>query len=501
VYVAIIAGITAAWIYQRLRAKQDSYIKLIQRQHIIESTAFLIGFLPVTLLGTYLHYYVYGVDGAPLFFGGGSPELRWDNIYNSLKSVLIDLFIEGRSWYLPYRRAPFVELYIWPLALLGARIAWVKMPGLLVRGLILSLPTIIILSAMTGAYPGMRRAAGALPFIYLFSSIGLVYVITLWNNHSEKPKHPLQIAVISLAIATTVFGIIHSLYYQFSFGHKFANSNFGTGFVVEPFDHSDIIDALKKRDVVIDFPEGKAYFDKLFYFHYPRLVNRYRGGAPHSHKVHFLDDLDDEYVSTLVDQRNWMLTGWDPKRLYQLSLDYELCVNMDQFGLYNSIPFVAYSRPFSVQKRKGQCKNSSKFDFKVNSSVLLGSNHTKERVTHSLTCQGPYCDSSRRNFVYTMGGPVSFLLRVPDTYEPIDNFILRVHVLHGQENRESKIYIDSDFLGLLELGQVNATGNAEYIINKEKYKSGSIVKISVLPSDNKDKLGWDIDKVTIIQPE
>ena len=506
VFVALALGYGVAWFLQRIVLERFGGWPIVSIVSIKYWVCFFLGFITVMAFGVYLHFRVYGVNGDALFFGGGNPTAQWFQIVSNLKAVLIDLFNEGRSWYLPYRGTPFVEVFVWPIALLGARVAWVSRSTWTVRGLIFAIPLIIILSAMTGAYPGMRRAAGVLPFLYLFASIGMVYILGSRCNSENEVKQGRSAAHCTYnvflryaAVITVVIGIGHLIYYQFTLGRNYTSFNFGTGFVLEPFEYEELMEVLQEKDIVIDFPEGKEYFDKLFYKHYPSLARRYRWGYKSDHNVHFIGDRNDPFIRNLNQRDNWILAGWDPVRIYQISQDFGLCVNLKRFDSYESIPFVAYSFPLSDGNEGGSCQGPEELGFDINNSIMLGYRYSEEKVRHLFECEGPNCNPSREDFIYTRGGVVSFSLRIPEKWTTNAGHELKIHVLNGQRNRESRVYVDSEYLGLLNLDVVDEVGIVRYRLQPEKYRKGAIVRISIKPSDDPEKLGWDIDQASIVE--
>jgi hypothetical protein len=484
--LATAGGVVLVWLTDCLRGRRLLLDDVRDLYKPVLWTA--AGLLPLLALGALWHESLSqpGVN----FTGGGSLDLRPTTLATALVEILEDLFVAGNSWFLVYRKVPFVETALLPVALLGAVTAWRRPNNLLIRGVIVSLPVLVLINTATGPYPGMRRALFLLlPFYYLVA-LGIVHMLD-GSSRRENPGSWPSSAASRVFVLLLGIALIHSLAYQFSNGRATARVNFGEGYIRERISDEYLLRLLEDRHVVLDGREFEGYFDEILYRGFAARAVRYGLLTNSSTRIHFLDEPRDPYVASLADRSDWVFLSWQRGRMFRLSEDHPVCISRDLLASRAGIPYSAY--PESAQLADSDrvlCLGDEGWLARVGESVQLGYRHLEERFYHHLECENALCDPSRQDFVHTGNkGAVRFVLRVPPRKK---QFVLRLQVTHASDDRRARVVVENRFLGLLESSRVGTDHSAEFPLSSALVRDKRVVRVKLQGTGEPGFQGWDV---------
>ena len=497
--LAILCGLAAALLLFLITASSEKTTLKPSRDTALDAAVALAAFLVVNIIGFTLHYTVYAPPGEGAFTGGGGGYLNLSlaSILAAIQQLLVDLFIEGSSWYLHLPAMPFVEFVLWPFFITGVMISWGRARDWKIRGIILSMPVVILLAALTGAYPGMRRAIYFLLPFYYFSAIRIVQFFELvknLNNHSLTVSRYMTSSLSALILVAVA--LAHPIYYQLTYGRKAVSWNHGEGFGTKKIPLEFISEILLTNDVFLYRHEFDKYFDHLIYEHYPKLAKRYGNLNRDARDVHFLESRDEPTIKTLGYRDDWRFLTWESREVTSLSKLVPVCVDDQSFSENSDTPIVVYRDSIEADKNGALCVNNGEMEW-LDSKFQMGYRHSKERFIHQLDCAGPYCDKRRPDSIYTLGGTVAFLL-APKPGECDQGCQLVLQIDNPKVGRKSRILISNKQIGLLSIEGLDEGNKARFPIPGKILTEGGAVEVKITPEPG-DYLGWDIRSAEIVR--
>lgn len=464
----------------------------------------LVFFSIPLMIGYYLHNTVYAGNKL-LFESGGSFNFSLSTYFTDLAKVLFDLFIEGRSWYIwVFPKMPFVELTLWPFIIFGTIVLWRTDHSWKLRGIILSIPILILLIPITGPYPGMRRGIFVLPVIYLLSSIGIVNVldavfsgtIPAKDSNSSSTSKILGESITTFILILT---IIHLLYYEITFAREGTIRNFGTGYLKERIPYYLLLDTLEFSNVYLEKKEFWGYFDGEMYVKYPRLAERYGLVKRPLRKVYFFDKFDEEIERDVFSyDKNWSIITRKIKTTEKLN-ERGICVDLGNYPK-NGILIIIPRKLGSDSQYERWCYEYEDLDHSVLSSMDFAYNDVKSKIIHRMDCEGHYCnDPTRPNFLYSEKTRVSFLIRRPEKKNYSQILYLQFRILYSTPLvRENSISVNGQNIGSLTSCNVVEKSLAKLRVPESVHKEDDIWKIEIKPSLNPKKLGWDFFSAELV---
>jgi len=497
--LATLSGLAAASLLFLITTSSGKAALIPCRETVLDAAAALAAFLVVTVIGFTLHYMIYAPPGEAAFTGGGGGNFNISlvSVLAALQRLLVDLFIEGSSWYIHFPAMPFVEVALWPFFITGVMISCGRKRDWKIRGIILSMPAVIMLVALTGAEPGMRRAIYFLLPFYYFSAIGIVQFFELvknWNNLSlarVKYMKPLSVALVLVAVA-----LVHPIYYQLTYGRKIMSRNLGEGFGTKKIPLEYILEILHSNDVYLYKHEFDKYFGRLIYDNYPKMAKRYGNLQSDARDVHFFENEDELTIKALRSRDDWRFLTWENKEVLSLSKQVPICFDDKHFSGNDDLPLVTYRHSPEAEKNGAFCVENEEIAG-LDSMFQMGFRHTKERFVHRLECAGPYCNKSRPESIYTLGGAVTFLLaQEPGGCDTGCELVLQVD--NPRAKRKSHIFISNEQVGLLSIEVLDADNKARFPIPGKMLGEDGTIEISITPEPG-DFLGWDIRFAEIVR--
>lgn len=499
--LAILCGLAAAFLLFIITVSSAKTALKPSRDTALDAALALAAFLVVNAIGFTLHYTIYASPDEAAFTGGGGGYLSISlaSILAAIKQLFVDLFIKGSSWYMNLPAMPFVEFALWPFFVTGVMISWGRAMDWKVRGVILSMPVVILLVAFTGDYPGMRRAIYFLLPFYYFSAVGIVQFFELVKNlnyHSLKGSRYLTSSLFALILVAVA--LAHSIYYQLTYGREAVSWNLGEGFGTKKIPLEFISEILLTNDVFLYRHEFDKYFDHLIYEHYPKLAKRYGNLNRSARDVHFLESGDELAHDTLRQRDDWRFLTWESKEVVRLSKMLPVCVDEQSFSDNGDTPLVVYRDSIGAEKNGALCLENGEMEG-LDSKFQMGYRHSKERFIHELDCGGSYCDNNRPDYIYTLGGIVTFLLaKKPGECDQGCQLVLQVD--NPQVGRKSRILISNRQIGLLSIEGLDEENKARFPIPGEILAEGGALEVSITPEPG-DFLGWDIRSAEIVRAD
>jgi len=496
--LAILCGLAAAslWFFVTITsgkvALKPSYVT------IRDMATALAAFLVVTIIVFTLHYIIYAAPGEAAFTGGGGGYLNLTiaSILAAIQHLLVDLFFEGSSWYIYFPAMPFVEVVLWPFFISGVIFSWGRPENWKIRGIILSIPAVLLLSALTGAYPGMRRAVYLLLPFYYFSAVGIVQFFELVKNWDQRLlTKSISLTPFSGALVLVMVALAHPIYYQLTYGKEVASRNLGEGFGTKKIPLELISRLLHSNDVFLYRREFDKYFDHLIYEHYFKMAKRYGNLQADARDVHFLESRDDPTIMRLRHRDDWRFLTWKSMEVISLSKLLPVCVDNKSLTGYGDLPLIVYRYSLAAKNKGALCARNGEIAG-LDSIFYMGFRHPKEKLIHRLDCADPYCDKNRPEFIYTGGGPVTFLLAkglggcVPDCQ-------LVLQVDHPHASRKSRILVSNKQIGLLSMEGLDEENKARFPIPGKLFNEDGTIEVSITPEPD-NFLGWDIRSAAIV---
>ena len=361
--VATIGGLTATLLWSFINHLSEKETLKPRRETVRGITAALVAFLVVTTIGLALHSMVYSPSGGPIFVGGGSLMLSPASVLTAIQKMLVDIFVEGSSWYLVFKASPFVEVVLLPFFITGILVSWSRKWDWKIRGVILSMPAVILLSAVTGAYPGMRRAIYFLLPFYFFSAVGISQFFSMvqqaYNRNVAVSKF---VTPLSCAILLVVFALIHPIYYQLTYGRQIVSWNHGEGFGAKKISLDYISNILRSEDVILSRFELAKYFDHHIYEHYPKMEKRYGVLPEDARDVYFIEDMDARAIKALSNRDDWKLLTWTSMEIANLSKQISVCFDGKLFSQKGDLPLEVFRYSSEAEKNGAYCVKNGEFE-------------------------------------------------------------------------------------------------------------------------------------------
>lgn len=418
-------------------------------------------------------------------------ELNFSKIVDGLAQVIRDSFITADSWYLVYSGMPFFELGLVPIAFLG----WMRLkselrPAWLI-GLVITLPMLILSVPFTGAYPGMRRALFVLLPYYTLVGLGCSCFFE-WATKTSMFRlcnflKPLSITLI-LSVAA------HNILYQMTLGRSLTSHNFGTGFVFNTIPLDFLHKNLLTHNVLLresEFSGGQ--FDLLIYTNYPRMVAKYNVDKPIG-TVKILKNFD-EVFQKLENSRPSIYMTWSSADIAELTKLQLICIPESNFSSQSyqetDIPYWGYL--IQPEYPNKSCISIANENDRAGEKINFYAGKI-ERLRHMLSCEGDGCGSDRKDFIYTRGGVVSFLLSKP-TGSVKQN--LQISVINPDPIRKSIVEVNGVEVGVLSTDNLQNNVVSFSIPASAKNNKENWV-INILPSKNPEHLGWDIVSAELV---
>ena len=446
--------------------------------------AMALGFLAVYAPMMALHVLVFG--GGLFATGGGVAALSFPAIHQAGEQLLRDLFIEGDSWYLPWRGAPVLERALLPFAALGAVRSWRRYRNAAARGALLAAPILIALCTVAGPYPGMRRALVVLLPYHFCAAAGVLLTgrrLAASNGTTRAAGGPRAV----LAMALIALCSLHAVVYQLAFGRAMVGSyRFAGGFTVEPpLPYRLLVDRLREGPVLLDAGEF-GELDRKYYLSLVRLAHRYGEVSSEEELIHFSDDPD------LASRDDWTLLTARVYGLIALSRSTGLCIPLSELrsALDDRTLFVVRLVSARDPGATIVCAGSPAHLASITSRLRLGFAHLEEGLRHELNCNGPYCDASRSESVYATGGDVSFLLRKPAPENAVA-LCLGV-ILTNVSVRENRILVNGHPVGSLSAATAGPNAEACFTVPGEASARDPLWRITIEAPAAEGKSGWDL---------
>jgi len=474
-YAAIALGWTMAALVEVLRSRRPAEAaRPLARVPARSWLAFAAPLAAVLALGALLHARVYAHTHG-LFHGGGSFDLSGAGLRASLPVVLRDAFVHTGSWHLLYPEAPFVDWTWWPLAALGAWCVWRRAPSWIGRGLVLSIPLVLLVAAMCGAYPGMRRGLYILFPLAACAGLGADAVF------ARAGAGPGTVIVL-LAVA-------HPVFYQATIGRRTWDlAVLGQSFGSRPLPDDALLAALEQHDVVLSTDEFPNAWDRNRHLHYWRLALRHHA-LRRPHALLFARGSDPAAMAELERSPDAALLTWAPERfLPSLARAGGLCFDRSHL---EERPALVRLAPAERAAAGELCLYRGGRSSALTSCVRPGQRHHLSKLVHDVVCDGAYCDESRPDSVYVEPGSIAFRLRRPGPpSEPVD-VVVHVSVLPPWE-RENRVVVNGQDIGAL--GRAGPDPNAELriAVPPEARTESEAWSVTLGPSGRPGRVGWDV---------
>ena len=444
------------------------------------AVGFLTIYAPMMLLNTFV------LGGGFLATGGGTAAFAWPAIHEAGVQLLRDLFLEGDSWYLPWRGAPVLERALLPFAALGAVWSWRRYPNPAARGALLAAPILIALCTVAGPYPGMRRALVVLVPYHFCAAAGMLLTVrrlAASNGTTRAAAGPRA----GLAMALIALCALHAVVYQLAFGREMVGPyRFSGGFTVEPpLPYQILVDRLREGPVLLDAGEF-GQLDRKYYLSLVRLAQRYGELPSEEELLHFSDDPD------LAWRDDWTLLTTRAYGLMALSRRTGLCIPPAELrsALHDRTLFVV--RLVSARDPGAEivCAGSPAHLASITSRLRFGFARLEEGLRHELHCGGPYCDASRSESVYATGGDVSFLLRNPTPENAVE--LCLGASFTNVSVRENRILVNGHPVGTLSAVTAAPNGEACFAVPGEASARDPLWRITIEAPAAEGRFGWDL---------
>ncbi len=478
-YAAILAGWAVCWTAARARGRApvpNPFAHVSPRSWIL----FTACFAAVVGTGAILHARVYThIHG--LFAGGGSLDLSWSGFEESLPIVLHDLFVETTTWLEIFRHTPFVDWTYWPLALVGAWCLWTRRGDWVSRGVVLSVPLVILFAVVCGAYPGMRRALYILMPVSAFAALG---VDALYARAGRWVGSLIVVLVVG-----------HPVYYQMTIGRQdWRTASFGASFGADPIPDTLLLEALEKHEVIMSADEYPSGWDRNRLIHYWKLARRHGALRERTHALTFVSARDPARVAELADRPDAALLTWSPERvLPAMAKPAGLCFGLTDLQPRPAlIPIVTASRATA----RDVCLWEGGRETALTSCVRLGHAHPLSHLVHGLVCENAYCESSRPETSYVEPGSVSFRLKPPGR-GPV-RLVVRVAVLPPWE-RANRVMVNGHEVGALDRSALDvATARLRLDIPASAETDRDFWTVTLGPGGHPGQVGWDVVWVALV---
>ncbi len=448
--------------------------------------SFLFGFLPFFFFSLNAHQKIFGLNNQLLFRGGGRAEWDFSKIIERLLQVFRDSFFTADSWYLVYRGMPFFELGLIPIAILGwLRLKSVVRPAWMV-GAVVTIPLLILSVPFTGAYPGMRRALFVLLPYYALVGLGSSCILE-WMAQAKMVPFWKSRKSLSLILILTV--AMHSISYQLTKGLSSTSWNFSPGFNRNIIPLDFLQNALDKNNVLLQESEfSGGQFDLLIYTHYPRMVARYNTHRP----IGSLNIIKSPDVLPKLDTlRPSIYMTWSAANLIELAELKLLCIPESSMTSDTTTPYCAYL--IQPEYPRNSCMSLAGANGRAGEKINFAFGKP-ERLRHALFCGGDGCGADRKDFIYSRGGVVSFLLSKPTGSI---KQTLRITVLNPDPNRHSTVEVNGVVVGDL-VPKALQSDIANFTIPPSAEKPMENWVIRILPSKDPNHLGWDIVSAELV---
>lgn len=454
---------------------------------LVLAGSFLFGFLPFFFFSLNAHQKIFGLNSQLLFRGGGGTEWDLSKIIEGLLQVFRDSFVTADSWYMRYRGMPFFELGLIPIAFLGwLRLKSAVRPAWMV-GAVVTLPLLMLSVPFTGAYPGMRRALFVLLPYYALAGLGFSCILE-WMAQAKIVPFWKSRKFLSLSLILIVS--VNSISYQLTKGLSSTSWNFSPGFFHDIIPLDFLQNALDKNNVVLlesEFSGGQ--FDLLIYEHYPRLVALYNTHRP----IGSLKIIKNTAAQPKLDAlRPSIYMTWSAKNLVELAELRLVCIPESSLTSEDiKTPYSAYF--IQPEFPRNSCISLADTNSRVGEKINFAFGKL-ERLRHVLLCEGDGCGADRKNFIYSRGGVVSFLLSKPTSSI---KQTLRINVLNPDPNRHSTVEVNGVVVGDL-VTKVLQNDIADFTIPPSAERPTENWVIRILPSKDPNCLGWDIVSAELI---
>jgi hypothetical protein len=275
----------------------------------------------------------------------------------------------------------------------------------------------------------------------------------------------------------------HAVVYQLAFGRAMTGYNFGTGFATEPpIPHDFLIDRLREGQVLLDAAEFGGPMDRRYYISLERLARRYGQLPATEPRLHYSDE------PGLSPAEGWIVLTRTVERLPALGRRTGLCISLSQMRSPFGHEALAVRMTSAVPGEQTACVGSPSSLASIGGRLSFGSDHLEEGLRHGLTCAGPYCDSSRRDFVYVAGGDVSFLLRTPS---PVATLCIGV-IPTSVTERQNPVLVNGHPVGTLSAETVGASGEARFLVRAEAATNDPLWRITIQAPREAGTPGWDL---------
>jgi hypothetical protein len=389
--------------------------------------------------------------------------------------LLRDLFVETDSWNLLFRHTPFFDWTYWPFALVGAACVWTRYPGWVSRGIVASVVLVVLLAALCGPYPGMRRAVFLLFPLCAFAGLG---VDELYARVGSRAASVLVLAAIA-----------HPVYFQATIGRaQWRTAAFGQSFGGDPIPDRMLLDALEKHDVILSADEFANGWDRNRLLHYWKLALRHGALRQRQHTLGFASAADPAHVVALAEQPDAALLTWNPDRvLPALAEAAGLCfgrADLDQRPAL--IPLTTASRATSgdVCLWRGGPRSAP------SGCVRLGHAHRFSKLRHAVSCESAYCDDSRPEAAYVEPGSVSFRLGAPPRGRPV-RLVVQVAVLPPWD-RENRVFVNEREIGAIDGQGLDVAGRLRIDIPPAAALDRDVWWVKLGPGGHPGRVGWDV---------
>lgn len=504
--LALLAGLSIAWLWSlAITRRAGGRGNGVGHTAVFHAGLAFVGLSIPLALGVWSHVQIFASPDEPIFAGGGHLDLSLGAILSALAQQLKDLFIEGSSWYLVFPSMPFVELVLWPFFVVGLWRSWGDSESWKVRGVALSIPLVLFLSAFTGPYPGVRRSIYLLLPFYFFAAMGIVWFLSAANASAIREGLYGTAKRGVFALVFVLFGVAHIVYYQLDFGRAAVSWNFGAGFGTNKIPMDSLLGWLEDKDVILSEHEFGVYFDHWIYMHYPKLARRYGLISPGARDVHFIEDAQSPVIRTLRYRDDWRYLSWSGDGLETLSRHVGFCVNAQAVGDATAgdardLLFVAYRNP--VANNRGPRGAGPVGCFERGDSIIpdarfdMGYRRADERLRHRLVCAGGHCDKTRPDFLYTRGGAVSFVLGVQEGVCE-SGCVLEFQLRNPAPGRKSVVRGGGKRVGVIDLSSINAKNRVRFPIAASSVDNDGRLEVEIIEAEG-GRLGWDVDYARIV---
>jgi len=308
-----------------------------------------------------------------------------------------------------------------------------------------------------------------------------------WVNQCEMLSFQKSRKYIPLILIMVV--AIYSISYQLTKGRLSTSWNCGTGFIRKTIPLDFLQNTLEKHNVILreaEFSGGQ--FDLLIYTHYPRLVARYNTHRPIG-TIKVFKTLD--VLPKPDTHRPSIYMTWSTVDLINMVERKGLCVPDAVINSQDTnTPYWGYlAQP---EYPRNSCISYAGSNGSVGEKISFAFDKY-ERLRHVLDCEGDGCGPDRKEFIYSSGGIVSFLLSRPTGSKKN----LRITVTNPDPNRHSIVEVNGVFIGDLEIKTLKDNiANLPIPPSAERANENWVIRI--LPSKDKNSLGWDIISAELV---